>query len=954
MRRLITLLFVLGMIATGVNAQQRDRNILNEIPVAEMSDEVKASKGGYTLEPLWEYSIHEICNLPAPFGNVSPRGVAIDGENIYFTAINTVEYYKMDMEGNYIGTLPNIEPVGGVQDLNYTNGEFVGTGGSTHMYRFDIEARTLTWDVYADVNQGACAYDETNEVLYTTGSGNSGYDDPIYKLNTDGEVLAMIPRQNGHRYSGLAYDERGPYLWGLSYNTTSKNTLVQISLPSGEETGVVFELPDYFTAVTAGKAAGGMSIFHDEESDDYILTGLVQSRFVWAFNLKADDPQETDMSINSVVAPLSSIGLIGEHPIQLRVKNEGSTDLSGIPVNCTVDGGNPIELTIEETIPAGGYLDVTLPGNVVFDEYGQQRTLVATVDYPGDMNPGNNTQVYVVESIEPYYYIPDGFCGYGDGVYSFRLGDIENLGTGCTNDGYADYTDKNAYLLIGETYTAEVATQGPDQTGYIWIDFNNDKWFDNELELVTAEFPVEDNGQLNPAEITIPEGVEPGIYRMRIIVQWAWGEVSPYPPNAQIDISYGEAEDYTVTITDEFINYDAGVLETTMPSRILPGVINPTAIVKNFGMEEISFDVRAVCGDYNSVVTINNLGSKDTYTVVFDDYEVANGDYDIQFCTELVDDEIPDNDCIDYSFRICDVQREACLMEIGTATWCGFCPGAAMGADDMVANGHDVAIIEYHANDNFQITNGYNRVAYYGITALPTTVFDGTTLYEGGSGSNSIYQQYLPLYEAAMEIPSAYELEVELSHESGGSYNCNVTVKNDAGFEDENLRLFVVLTESHIDFSWQSMDELNFVARGVYPDSEGEPVTFSGSTFNHTESFNVPSSYDLEHCEINVFLQDIETKEVWQAVNTDFTTVGIVQTTNSSTAVYPNPVEDVIRIESSEEIIEVEMYNGAGQRILISAKYDGSLLDMSDFETGVYLLQITTATGRSQHKLIKK
>ena len=50
------------------------------------------------------------------------------------------------------------------------------------------------------------------------------------------------------------------------------------------------------------------------------------------------------------------------------------------------------------------------------------------------------------------------------------------------------------------------------------------------------------------------------------------------------------------------------------------------------------------------------------------------------------------------------VDRNKVILEIGTGTWCTYCPGAAMGADDLVANGHPVAVIEYHNGDPFANT----------------------------------------------------------------------------------------------------------------------------------------------------------------------------------------------------------------------------------------------------------
>jgi hypothetical protein len=45
------------------------------------------------------------------------------------------------------------------------------------------------------------------------------------------------------------------------------------------------------------------------------------------------------------------------------------------------------------------------------------------------------------------------------------------------------------------------------------------------------------------------------------------------------------------------------------------------------------------------------------------------------------------------------VPRSMVVMEVGTGTWCTYCPGAAMGADDLLANGKLVAVVENHNGD---------------------------------------------------------------------------------------------------------------------------------------------------------------------------------------------------------------------------------------------------------------
>ena len=50
------------------------------------------------------------------------------------------------------------------------------------------------------------------------------------------------------------------------------------------------------------------------------------------------------------------------------------------------------------------------------------------------------------------------------------------------------------------------------------------------------------------------------------------------------------------------------------------------------------------------------------------------------------------------------VDRDKVLLEIITGTWCYYCPGAAMGAEDLIANGKEVAVVEYHTGDTYENT----------------------------------------------------------------------------------------------------------------------------------------------------------------------------------------------------------------------------------------------------------
>ena len=72
------------------------------------------------------------------------------------------------------------------------------------------------------------------------------------------------------------------------------------------------------------------------------------------------------------------------------------------------------------------------------------------------------------------------------------------------------------------------------------------------------------------------------------------------------------------------------------------------------------------------------------------------------------------------------------MLKLATGGWCQYCPGAALGADDLFANGCSVAIIENHNGDPYAYAASDARNTYYGIKGYPTAVFDGQQQFVGG------------------------------------------------------------------------------------------------------------------------------------------------------------------------------------------------------------------------------
>ena len=100
-----------------------------------------------------------------------------------------------------------------------------------------------------------------------------------------------------------------------------------------------------------------------------------------------------------------------------------------------------------------------------------------------------------------------------------------------------------------------------------------------------------------------------------------------------------------------------------------------------------------------------------------------------------------------------------------------------MGADDLVSNGHQVGVIEYHGGDDYETTESAARLDFYGITGYPTAWFDGVISVVGGNATQSMYPTYLPKYETRIAIPSLFEITAEYYNTGGNGHGLSMVGK---------------------------------------------------------------------------------------------------------------------------------------------------------------------------------
>lgn len=295
--------------------------------------------------------------------------------------------------------------------------------------------------------------------------------------------------------------------------------------------------------------------------------------------------------------------------------------------------------------------------------------------------------------------------------------------------------------------------------------------------------------------------------------------------------------------------------------------------------------------------------------------------------------------------------RKYVLLEIATGTWCTYCPGSSMAADDHVEHGDKVAVIEYHNNDDYSNTDSDQRNSYYNVPGFPTAYFDGINSVIGGNMTQTMYPSYKPVYENSIQKRSLFDLQLDVTNTGNSELQVSVTASKLYEYANNKPRLQLVLTETNIAQTWQTiMTEVNFVCRKMYPDYAGMLADFStDSVLNFTYTVSVDESYDFNKCALIAFLQDNTTKEVLQAEIVKFNSLGRIELQEISVSIYPNPASEKLYFISDVPVKSVSVIDVSGR---IVSKKDGNSdhIDVSSLKAGIYMLSILTDKGIAARK----
>ena len=313
--------------------------------------------------------------------------------------------------------------------------------------------------------------------------------------------------------------------------------------------------------------------------------------------------------------------------VTARIFNYGANPVSNFDISYQLDNGDIVTDTFNGSIGSWGYSDHTF--STQFDssswEQDQFYTLTVTASTENDTNVSDNS--YSLDLSRYSFCYPESDCSFGDGMNSFSFGDISNLDSGCSPNGYGDFTDQSTDLVAGDVYDMTFVTGYGSQVFRVWIDYNDDSYF--SLDELIVDNPMLGSGQgagsiSGTLPITIPLSATIGEHLMRVKSNWQTG----VPDDACEETQYGETEDYTVNIVESL---SIGEIEGSI-INIYP---NPSNGVFNINLngEILLYEVANILGQvvadgrFENGDNMLDLSSNETGTYILKLTATSNGKF---------------------------------------------------------------------------------------------------------------------------------------------------------------------------------------------------------------------------------------------------------------------------------------------------------------------------------------
>jgi hypothetical protein len=259
-----------------------------------------------------------------------------------------------------------------------------------------------------------------------------------------------------------------------------------------------------------------------------------------------------DVGVTSIDSPDNGQNL-GMEQVAVTIENFGGMPQSNFPVEYRVNNNFSVVQNYTGSLDPGENDVLIFDRAANLSNPGRYR-ISAQTRLQNDQKESNDEKVKFVVHQD---CIPEGSdCTYGDGIFSFELGDILNERIPCGNgyeDFTSDYTDLDRASSTHEVRVQSLYASDDDEQMSMWIDFNDNGVFEDSERVITSEV-IPNRRSWHSVSFNLPGDAALGEHLLRVRA----GDVSfegdlNDPCNV---IEYGTTHDYTVNIKDSNLDIE--------------------------------------------------------------------------------------------------------------------------------------------------------------------------------------------------------------------------------------------------------------------------------------------------------------------------------------------------------------------------------------------------------------
>lgn len=378
----------------------------------------------------------------------------------------------------------------------------------------------------------------------------------------------------------------------------------------------------------------------------------------------------------------------------------------------------------------------------------------------------------------------------------------------------------------------------------------------------------------------------------------------------------------------------------------------------------------------SSTISPVNIPSLDSYTYTHPTpWSPTQGTYMVKVWTDKPNGSLDDNPANDTAMVEVNVidnfYPRMPLYETFTSATCPPCaPGNTNFHNQLTGKDGEYVSVKYQQNfpgagDPYGTDEAVSRRGFFGISAIPALVIDGTFQ----TNSNSFV---VDMHEEAKAIPSFMDIRVAYEIDEPNqrvNYEIEIDALNDFGAVDLYIAILEGMTFNNVATNGET--EFEQVMKKMVPNENGQRITVNSGTpyatsgeYTFNGSYRLPSNYAsrinhaIEHSVeefsdlyVVAWVQDPSTKEVYQAtVGTEGINVGVeAPQAVERFQIVPNPAQSQANLYFStteNRDLNIQLLNSMGQHVATVANQTYAAgdhnvnINLTGVAAGVYFVRV--------------